>query len=126
MPKTILVVEDNDLNTKLFRTILEAYGYHVIHTENGVAALSLARQHRPDLILMNIQLPDVSGTEVTKWMKAAIDLRSIPIIAVTAFATSEDEVAIRESGCDGYIPKPISVGSFIETIEQFLGPLPKN
>jgi two-component system cell cycle response regulator DivK len=120
-PKTILVVEDNELNMKLFHDLLEAHGYSILQTRDGMEALKLARQHKPDLILMDIQLPEVSGLEVTKWIKEDDDLKSIPIIAVTAFAMKGDEEKIREGGCEAYIAKPISVTSFLKTVEQFLG-----
>jgi two-component system cell cycle response regulator DivK len=84
-------------------------------------ALQLARQHRPDLIVMDIQLPEVSGLEVTKWLKDDEELRDIPVVAVTAFAMKGDEERIREGGCEAYISKPISVTGFIETIRQFIG-----
>src|SRR5882724_8013658 len=98
-PKTILVVEDNELNMKLFHDLLEAHGYNILQTRDGMEALKLARQHRPDLILMDIQLPEVSGLEVTKWIKEDDALKAIPIIAVTAFAMKGDEEKIREGGC---------------------------
>ena len=107
--KSVLVVEDNELNMKLFSDLLEAHGYRVIQTREGLSALELARKHKPDLILMDIQLPEVSGIEVTKWLKEADDLRHIPVIAVTAFAMKGDEDKIREGGCEAYISKPISV-----------------
>ena len=94
MPKKVLVVEDNELNMKLFNDLLEANGYQVIQTRDGLSALDLARQHRPDLILMDIQLPEVSGIEVTKWLKEDDELRVIPVIAVTAFAMKGDEEKI--------------------------------
>jgi len=119
-PKTILVVEDNELNMKLFHDLLEAHGYNILQTRDGMEALKLARQHRPDLILMDIQLPEVSGLEVTKWIKEDDSLRTIPIIAVTAFAMKGDEEKIREGGCEAYIAKPISVTKFLKTVEQFL------
>jgi two-component system cell cycle response regulator DivK len=119
-PKTILVVEDNELNMKLFHDLLEAHGYNILQTRDGMEALKLARQHRPDLILMDIQLPEVSGLEVTKWIKEDDSLRAIPIIAVTAFAMKGDEEKIREGGCEAYIAKPISVTKFLKTVEQFL------
>src|SRR5215468_3386291 len=118
--KTILVVEDNELNMKLFHDLLEAHGYNILQTRDGMEALKLARQHRPDLILMDIQLPEVSGLEVTKWIKEDDSLRAIPIIAVTAFAMKGDEEKIREGGCEAYIAKPISVTKFLKTVEQFL------
>ena len=118
--KTVLIVEDNELNMKLFHDLLEAHGYNILQTRDGMEALRIARQHRPDLILMDIQLPEVSGLEVTKWIKEDDQLRSIPAIAVTAFAMKGDEEKIREGGCEAYIAKPISVTSFLATIEEFL------
>ena len=118
--KTVLVVEDNDLNMKLFHDLLEAHGYNIIQTKDGMDALRLARQHRPDLILMDIQLPEVSGLEVTKWIKEDDNLKSIPVVAVTAFAMKGDEEKIREGGCEAYIAKPISVTNFLQTVERFL------
>lgn len=121
MSKTVLIVEDNDLNMKLFHDLLEAHGYDTLQTRDGREALELARKHHPDLILMDIQLPEVSGLEVTKWIKQDEDLKSIPIIAVTAFAMKGDEEKIRDGGCEAYMAKPISVVSFLETIEKFVG-----
>ena len=121
MPKKVMIVEDNELNMKLFRDLIEASGYETVRTRNGLEALDLARQHRPDLVLMDIQLPEVSGLEVTKWLKDDPELRAIPVVAVTAFAMKGDEERIREGGCEAYLSKPISVGKFIETIRHFLG-----
>lgn len=122
MPKTVLIVEDNELNMKLFHDLLEANGYQTIQTRSGSEALKLAREHRPDLVLMDIQLPEVSGLEVTKWIKDDEDLRHIPVVAVTAFAMKGDEERIRAGGCEAYISKPISVAKFLETVRSFLGP----
>ena len=121
MAKTVLIVEDNELNMKLFHDLLEAHGYKTVGTRNGNEALDLARRHRPDLILMDIQLPEVSGLDVTKWLKADPVLKAIPVIAVTAFAMKGDEERIRQGGCEAYLSKPISVAKFIETVRQFLG-----
>ncbi|MBL4600590.1 MAG: response regulator [Rhizobiaceae bacterium] len=121
MAKSILIVEDNELNMKLFNDLLEANGYEIIKTRNGLEALDLARAHKPDLILMDIQLPEVSGLEVTKWLKEDDELHKIPVIAVTAFAMKGDEERIRQGGCEAYISKPISVGSFVETIKFHIG-----
>ena len=118
--KKVLIVEDNDLNMKLFHDLLEAHGYDTLQTKDGMEALRLARLHRPDLILMDIQLPEVSGLEVTKWIKEDDELRMIPIIAVTAFAMKGDEEKIREGGCEAYIAKPISVVNFLQTVERYL------
>lgn len=120
MPKKVLIVEDNELNMKLFSDLLEAHGYETVGTDNGLNALDLAREHDPDLILMDIQLPEVSGLEVTKWLKDDDDLSSIPVIAVTAFAMKGDEERIRAGGCEAYMSKPIIISTFIETIRKFL------
>src|SRR2546423_5364933 len=117
MSKTVMIVEDNELNMKLFHDLLEAHGYDTVATRNGIEALKLARDHRPDLILMDIQLPEVSGLEVTKWIKEDDNLRSIPIVAVTAFAMKGDAERILESGCEDYIPKPIEVMPFLATVD---------
>ena len=121
MAKTVMIVEDNELNMKLFHDILEANGYDTVETRSGIEALDLARKHQPNLILMDIQLPEVSGLEVTKWLKESDDLRHIPAIAVTAFAMKGDEERIREGGCEAYLSKPISVGKFVETVKHYLG-----
>ncbi len=118
--KTVLVVEDNELNMKLFHDLLEAHGYNILQTKDGMDALRIAREHKPDLILMDIQLPEVSGLEVTKWIKEDENLKSIPVIAVTAFAMKGDEEKIRDGGCEAYIAKPISVTNFLETVRKFL------
>jgi two-component system, cell cycle response regulator DivK len=118
--KRVLIVEDNDLNMKLFNDLLVAHGYGTLQTKDGTEALALARQYRPDLILMDIQLPEVSGLQVTQWIKSDDVLRSIPVIAVTAFAMKGDEEKIRDGGCEAYIAKPISVSSFLKTVERFL------
>ncbi len=118
--KTVLVVEDNELNMKLFHDLLEAHGYNILQTKDGMDALRIAREHKPDLILMDIQLPEVSGLEVTKWIKEDENLKSIPVIAVTAFAMKGDEEKIRDGGCEAYIAKPISVTNFLETVRRFL------
>ena len=121
MSKTVMIVEDNELNMKLFNDLLESRGYRVIQTRNGLEALDLARAHMPDLILMDIRLPEVSGLVVTKWLKDDDQLAHIPVIAVTAFAMKGDEERIRQGGCEAYVSKPISVPKFIETIKTYLG-----
>ena len=121
LQKKVLIVEDNELNMKLFHDLLEAHGYRTLQTRDGLEALKLARDHQPDLILMDIQLPEVSGLEITKWIKEDDRLRSIPVIAVTAFAMKGDEEVIRQGGCEAYISKPISVTSFLDTVRRFIG-----
>jgi two-component system cell cycle response regulator DivK len=121
MSKTVLIVEDNELNMKLFNDLLETRGCRIVQTRQGVEAMDLARKYRPDLILMDIQLPEVSGLQVTQWLKDDDELRSIPVVAVTAFAMKGDEEKIRQGGCEAYLSKPISVVKFFETIDNFLG-----
>jgi len=120
MTKTVLICEDNELNMKLFHDLLDAHGYKTIRTADGLVVLDLAREHKPDLIIMDIQLPEISGLEVTKWIKEDDELRHIPIIAVTAFAMKGDEDRIRAGGCEAYIAKPIAVGEFLGTVKRFL------
>ena len=120
MGHKILIVEDNELNMKLFNDLLEAHGYTTVTTRDGTKAVDMAEQEMPDLILMDIQLPEVSGFDITRQIKAKDELSHIPIIAVTAFAMKGDEDKIRECGCNGYISKPISIATFIETIQNHL------
>ena len=120
MKKTILIVEDNELNMKLFNDLLEAHGYRTLQTRSGREALELTRRHNPDLILMDIQLPEVSGLQVTQWIKEDEALRHIPVIAITAFAMKGDEEKIRQGGCEAYLSKPISILKFLETVRSFL------
>ena len=121
MTKTVLIVEDNELNMKLFNDLLEAHGYVTVQTRNGMEAIELARLHRPDLILMDIQLPEVSGLQVTQWIKSDEELKHIPVIAITAFAMKGDEEKMRQGGCEAYLSKPISVVKFLETVKSYLG-----
>ena len=120
MAKTALIVEDNALNLKLMKDLLEASGIGTLQTKDGKEALDLARAHKPDVILMDIQLPDVSGLDVTRWLKADENLKHIPVIAVTALALRGDEERVREAGCDAYITKPISVSSFLAVVRRFI------
>ncbi len=121
MTKKVLIVEDNELNMKLFHDLLEAHGIGTIQTREGNKAFDMAMEHKPDLIIMDIQLPEISGLDITKRLKADEDLKHIPVIAVTAFAMKGDEQKIREGGCEDYVSKPISVSSFIETVKKHLG-----
>lgn len=121
MKKRILIVEDNDLNLKLFRDLLTAHGYETIETKEGLEAINLTRSEHPDLILMDIQLPEISGLDVTRKLKSEETLRDIPIIAVTAFAMKDDEEKILSAGCQAYISKPISIVPFLNTVRRFLG-----
>ena len=119
--KKVLIVEDNDLNMKLFQDLLQVHNINTVETKNGNEALDLARREKPDLILMDIQLPEISGLDVTKMLKEDEDLKHIPVIAVTAFAMKGDEEKIRDGGCEDYISKPISVINFLDTIQKHLG-----
>jgi len=121
MSKKVLIVEDNELNMKLFHDLLDSQGYETLQTREGLQALALARLHKPDLILMDIQLPEISGLEVTKWLKDDDELRHIPVVAVTAFAMKGDEERIRQGGCEAYISKPISVMHFLDVVRKHLG-----
>lgn len=121
MAQTVLIVEDNEMNMKLFHDLLSAHGYGTLQTRDGIEALALAREHTPNLIVMDIQLPGISGLEVVRWLKEDANLRDIPIVAVTAFAMKGDEEKIRTGGCDAYLAKPISVTKFIDTVRRFMG-----
>ena len=120
MQKTILIVEDDDLSMKLATDLLNAHGYDTLHSVDGKDTLQLAGEHHPDLIIMDIQLPEISGVEHIKALKADEGLKDIPVLAVTAFAMKGDEEKILEAGCDGYIAKPISVPNFLETVEKLI------
>ncbi|MGE3250963.1 MAG: response regulator [Hyphomonadaceae bacterium] len=121
MAKTVLIVEDNELNMRLFNDLLEAFGYKTVKTRDGLQAVPLAQAHHPDLIVMDIQLPGISGLEITEKLKADPALKSIPVLAVTAFAMRGDEQRIRERGCEAYLSKPISVTTFLDTVRRFIG-----
>lgn len=120
MPKKVFIVEDNELNLKLFRDLLQSEGCQVIATSDGNEAFGIAERERPDLILMDIQLHGISGFDIIKLLKQHDDLKVIPVIAVTAFAMKDDEAKILESGCDAYIAKPISIAPFLTTVRDFL------
>ncbi len=117
--KTILLVEDNDQNRMLFHDLLEARGYKVLEARTGMEGWQVAQERHPEMILMDIQLPDISGLEVTQWLKSDETLKSIPVVAVTIFATEIDRRHFLAKGCDGFIPKPITVSNFLETVESF-------
>ena len=120
MAKKVMIVEDNELNMKLFRDLIEASGYETVRTRNGLDALELARTTRPDLILMDIQLPEVSGLDITRWLKDDDKVGHIPVLAVTAFAMRADEQRVREAGCEGYLSKPIQITTFIKAVEALM------
>lgn len=123
-PKRILIVEDHELNMKLLNDLLEAHGYEILQAREGLVAVHLARQHLPDLILMDVQLPDISGLEATRLLKADERTKAIPIVAVTAFAMAGDKQRTLDSGCDAYVAKPIMVRDFLRLVEELLDRTP--
>jgi two-component system, cell cycle response regulator DivK len=117
--KTILVVEDNNQSRMLFRELLLAKGYSVLEAKTGMEGWQMARERHPEIILMDIQLPDVSGLEVTQWLKNDEALRGIPVVAVTILSADSDRKSFLSKGCDGHISKPISISQFLATVERF-------
>lgn len=120
MTKQVLIVEDNDLNLKLFMDLLEAHDCEVTSTQDGEGAYELAKKLKPDLIIMDIQLPHVSGLDLIKQLKTDVDMKSTPIVAVTAFAMQEDEERIMQAGCEAYLSKPISINAFVDKVKQYI------
>lgn len=120
MPRTVLIVEDNELNLKLFADVLESAGYTTLRTGEGIGALELARAHKPDLILMDIQLPAISGLEVTRWIKEEPELAHIPVVAVSAYAMKGDDQRALDAGCEAYVTKPISIVPFLDLIARVM------
>nr|WP_246438936.1 response regulator [Novosphingobium piscinae] len=118
--KRILVVEDNDLNRKLFCDVLKSQGFAVEPVADGAQALDRAREFVPNLIIMDIQLADVSGVELIERAKADALLRPIPVLAVTAYAGRGDEERIRDAGAEGYLAKPVSIGPFLAAVRGLL------
>ena len=116
----VLVVEDNEKNMKLFRDVLQASGYRLLEATTGEQAVDLATTHTPDLVLMDIQLPDIDGLQLTREFKADPDLRDIPVVAVTSYAMKGDRQKSVDAGCDGYITKPIDTRQFPLEIEKYL------
>lgn len=117
---TILIVEDQWDNRKILRDLVTHHGYEVLETSDGVECLKLARQFRPALILMDIQLPEISGLEVVKWLREDDDLKDTPVIAITAFAMRGDEEKIIKGGCDIYIAKPFEPRHVISEIKRLI------
>ena len=120
MAKQVLIVEDNDLNMKLFRDLVEASGYEAVESRTGADAVELARLFRPGLILMDIQLPERSGIDIARSLKADAELATIPIVAITAFAMRGDEERIRDAGASDYLSKPVSIGPFMRAVRGLL------
>ena len=120
MSKRILVVEDQEDNRQIIRDMLSATDYQITEAENGEEALAAVAKERPDLILMDIQMPILDGYEATRRIKADPALRAIPIIAITSYALSGDEQKARAAGCDDYVPKPYSPRQLLAKIRQYL------
>lgn len=120
MAKRILVVEDNNLNRKLFCDVLTSQGYEVEPVADGLDALARARDFNPDLVIMDIQLPNVSGLDLIETAKRDPALREIPMLAVTAYAGKGDEERIREAGAEGYLAKPVSIGPFMQAVRSLI------
>ena len=118
--KSVLVVEDNELNMRLFCDLLDSFGYRTFQCRDGARAVEIARNEMPDLIIMDIQLPEVSGLDITRWIKDDENLRHIPVLAVTAFAMRDDEQRVRQAGCEGYLSKPIQIASFMRAVEDLM------
>ncbi len=120
MSKRILVVEDQEDNRAILRDLLQSVGYELVEAVNGEEALAIALEHKPDLILMDIQLPVVDGYEATRRIKAEPALQGIPVIAVTSYALSGDEEKAREAGCDDYVTKPFSPRDLLAKVQAYL------
>ena len=118
--RKVLVVEDNELNMRLFCDLLDAFGFETFQCRDGAKAIEIARQELPDLIIMDIQLPEVSGLDITRWLKDDDKVAHIPVLAVTAFAMRADEQRVREAGCEGYLSKPIQIATFIKAVEALM------
>jgi two-component system, cell cycle response regulator DivK len=121
MSKRILVVEDTEDNRQILRDLLSAAGFDLLEAVDGQAGVAMAQAHKPDLILMDIQLPVIDGYEATRRIKADPALRHIPIVAVTSYALSGDEEKTRAAGCDGYIAKPFSPRQLLSKVRELLG-----
>ena len=122
--KSVLVVEDNELNMRLFCDLLDAFGYDTFTSRDGARAVEIARAEKPDLIIMDIQLPEVSGLDITRWIKDDKEIAHIPVLAVTAFAMRADEQRVRAAGCEGYLSKPIQMSSFMRAVDELVNGAP--
>lgn len=116
----VLIIEDNLKNLKLIRDLLRVHGYRTVEAEDGPAGLELARVHRPDVIVMDIQLPTLGGYEVARRLKADAETRGIPVVGVTSFAMRGEEARAFEAGCDAYLSKPIDIHRFVRTVHEAL------
>ena len=119
--KTILVIEDNALNMKLVKSLLTIGHHEMIEAPDAETGITLARDKKPDLILMDIQLPGMDGLSATRILKEDPSMKGIPVVAFTSFAMEGDEEKALEAGCAGYITKPLNTQNFLKTVEQYLG-----
>ncbi len=120
--KTVLLVEDNEDNLVVYRTILEHVGFLVLEARDGEEGVNRAKEHLPDLILMDISIPKIDGWEATQRLKADSATQGIPIIALTAHALEEDRQKALQAGCDGYLAKPVEPRRVVQEVERFVGP----
>ncbi|OGG46743.1 MAG: two-component system response regulator [Candidatus Handelsmanbacteria bacterium RIFCSPLOWO2_12_FULL_64_10] len=117
---TVLIVEDNANNRMIMRDLMEVQGHRTLEAVDGAEGLAMALEHRPDLILMDVQLPGMDGYEVTRRLKTQDETKHIPIVAVTSYAMKGEEERAREAGCDAYVSKPIDIHKLVETVQRFL------
>jgi CheY-like chemotaxis protein len=118
--KTVLIIEDDDLNMKLVKTLLQIGKYRILEAKEAKTGIQMTREHHPDLILMDLQLPGMDGLEATRTIKKDTKIMNIPIVALTAHAMQGDEEKVMAAGCQGYIPKPIDTKSFLNNINQYI------
>jgi len=118
--ETILIVEDSALNRKLVEKVLQPYGYHLLIAVNGEEAIEVATRQRPDLILMDVQMPKLNGYDATRFLKAQLETARIPIVALTAHAMEGERERAASAGCDGYLAKPIDTRIFPDQVRQYL------
>ena len=124
MKKRVLVIEDTEDNRQIIRDLLTSFDYELIEAVDGAEGVAMAQSHHPDLILMDIQLPQIDGYEATRRIRAIPELARVPIIAVTSYALSGDEAKTREVGCDGYVAKPFSPRQLLAKVREFLPDAP--
>lgn len=122
---TILIVEDNEKNMKLARDILRAKGYDTLEAVNGLDGVKLALEHKPDLVLMDIQLPDINGIEAFERIRGHADMAKVPVVAFTASVTANDRSRITDAGFDGFLGKPINLKEFVDTVRRFTDKAPQ-
>jgi len=117
--KTLLIIEDNEVNLYLTRFLLEKCGYRVLEAKDGVTGVAMAVEHKPDLVLMDIQLPDIDGLEATSRIRANAEAGTLPIVALTSYAMTGDRERALAAGCTGYIEKPINPETFVAELEKY-------